>query len=109
MLDARVAGRREFQCGDRDCRNICHLELADIDVGGEGEKIVSGGQCPKYDAVSAAGEKLPKDAPNPYRERDELLQALLDEEARRWTTAAGDGRPAAPTADRASDFPTRTT
>ena len=81
MLDARVAGRREFQCGDRDCLNSCHLELAEIDVGGAVEKIVSGGQCPKYDAVSAAGEKLPKDAPNPYRERDELLRALLDEEA----------------------------
>ena len=90
VLDARVAGRREFQCGDRDCRNSCHLELAEIAVGGAVEKIVSGGQCPKYDAVSAAGEKLPKDAPNPYRERDELLQALLDEEAGRWTTAAGD-------------------
>ena len=34
VLDARVAGRREFQCGDRDCLNSCHLELAEIDVGG---------------------------------------------------------------------------
>ena len=81
VLDARVAGRREFQCGDRDCLNSCHLELAQIDVGGEVEKIVSGGQCPKYDAVSAAGDKLPKDAPNPYREREALLRSLLDEEA----------------------------
>ena len=81
VLDARVAGRREFQCGDRDCLNSCHLELAEIDVLGTREKIVSGGQCPKYDAVSAAGEKLPKDAPNPYRERDELLRGLLEEEA----------------------------
>ncbi|NLE22685.1 MAG: hypothetical protein GX624_07905 [Actinobacteria bacterium] len=80
VLDARVAGRREFQCGDRDCRNRCHLELAEVAVGGATEKIVSGGQCPKYDAVSAAGEKLPKDAPNPYRERDALLQDLLREE-----------------------------
>ena len=79
VLEARVAGRREFQCKDRDCRNLCHLELAEIDVQGTVEKIVSGGQCPKYDAVSAAGEKLPKDAPNPYRERAELLQLLLDE------------------------------
>ncbi len=81
VLDARVAGRREFQCGDRDCLNSCHLELAQIDIGGEVEKIVSGGQCPKYDAVSAAGDKLPKNAPNPYREREALLRSLLDEEA----------------------------
>ena len=81
VLDARVAGRREFQCGDRDCLNSCHLELAEIDIGGAVQKIVSGGQCPKYDAVSAAGDKLPKDAPNPYREREALLRSLLDEEA----------------------------
>ncbi len=81
VLDARVAGRREFQCHDRDCLNSCHLELAEIDLDGSTAKIVSGGQCPKYDDVSAAGDKLPKDAPNPYRERDELLAALLDEEA----------------------------
>jgi predicted CoA-substrate-specific enzyme activase len=79
VRDARVAGRREFQCGDRDCLNSCHLELAQIDIGGEVAKIVSGGQCPKYDAVSAAGDKLPKDAPNPYREREALLASLLEE------------------------------
>ena len=93
VLDARVAGRREFQCGDRDCLNSCHLELAEIDLGGSTAKVVSGGQCPKYDAVSATGAKLPKDAPNPYRERDDLLRALLDEEAgtgeAAGTTAAG--------------------
>ena len=80
VLEARVAGRREFQCADRDCLNSCHLELAEIDVDGAVHKIVSGGQCPKYDAVSAAGDKLPKDAPNPYRERDALLRSLLDDE-----------------------------
>ena len=86
VLEARVAGRREFQCKDRDCQNSCRLELAEIDVDGTREKVVSGGQCPKYDAVSAAGEKLPKDAPNPYRERDELLRGLLAEAERRWRT-----------------------
>ena len=32
VLEARVAGRREFQCRDRDCLNGCHLELAEIDL-----------------------------------------------------------------------------
>ena len=50
---------------------------------------MSGGQCPKYDAVSAAGQKLPKDAPNPYRERDDLLRTLLDEEEVRADGEAG--------------------
>jgi predicted nucleotide-binding protein (sugar kinase/HSP70/actin superfamily) len=80
LLAARVAGRREFQCKDRDCSNACRLELAEIDVLGERRKVVSGGQCPKYDDVSTSGEKLPKDAPNPYREREDLLLGLLAEE-----------------------------
>ena len=100
VLDAHVAGRREFQCGDRDCLNSCHLELAEIDVGGAVQKIVSGGQCPKYDAVSAAGDKLPKDAPNPYREREALLRSLLDEE-----TAGEPGAGGADGADGVSSGP----
>ena len=79
VLAARVAGRREFQCKDRDCRNLCRLELAEVDVDGERAKVVSGGQCPKYDDASADGDKLPKDAPNPYREREELVETLLQE------------------------------
>ncbi len=93
VLEARVAARREFQCKDRDCQNLCHLELAEIDVGGAVERVVSGGQCPKYDAVSAAGEKLPKDAPNPYRERNELLDGLLAEAGDPPGTAAVDAGP----------------
>ncbi len=80
VLGARVAGRREIQCRDRDCLNACRLELAEVDVLGERRKVVSGGQCPKYDDVSSSGEKLPKDAPNPYREREDLLLGLLAEE-----------------------------
>ena len=77
VLAARVAERREFRCRDRHCANLCRLEPAEIDVAGERAKVVSGGSCPKYDDVSGAGDKLPKDAPNPYRERDELLARLL--------------------------------
>ena len=96
VLDARVAGRREFQCGDRDCLNSCHLELAEIDIGGEVAKIVSGGQCPKYDAVSAAGDKLPKDAPNPYRERDALLRVAAGRGGRRRGRDGRATKPAPP-------------
>ena len=83
LLEAAVAGRREFQCHDRECSNACHLELAEIDVLGERRKVVSGGQCPKYDDISATGDKLPREAPNPYREREELLHGLLLEEGGR--------------------------
>ena len=80
ILTARVAERREFRCRDRSCRNFCRVESAAVEVAGERRKVVSGGTCPKYDAVSAGGRKLPKEAPNPYRERAELLQGLLDED-----------------------------
>ena len=53
----RVTGRRGFQCKDRDCRNLCRLELAEIDVAGDREKVLSGGQCPKYDDVAAVGRQ----------------------------------------------------
>lgn len=79
VLEARVVGRRRFQCRDRECVNACHLELAEVDVAGEREKIVSGGQCPKYDDVAAVGHKLPRDAPAPYREREALLTSIVEE------------------------------
>ncbi len=80
FLDARIAGTKEQRCGDRDCRNLCRLEVATVTVGDETRRIVSGGNCPKYDTVSAAG-KLPKDAPDPYREREELLAGLIESPA----------------------------
>ena len=87
FLSARVAERREFRCGDRQCSNFCRLEAATIEVHGDKRKIVSGGTCPKYDAVSEGGVKLPKDAPNAFREREELLEETLRE--------AGESAPAA--------------
>ncbi len=80
VLRASVADRRVFQCRDRDCQNLCRLELAEIDLDGDRERIVSGGQCPKYDDVASAGVRLPKDAPAPYKERAALLESLLAQE-----------------------------
>ena len=80
ILDAQVTGRREFHCKDRDCQNMCRIESATVQVGAVRQQVVSGGNCPKYDTVSAAGRKLPKDAPSPYRERAELIEQLLAKE-----------------------------
>jgi activator of 2-hydroxyglutaryl-CoA dehydratase/predicted nucleotide-binding protein (sugar kinase/HSP70/actin superfamily) len=77
FLSARVAERREFRCGDRHCSNFCHLEAATIEIDGDRRRIVSGGTCPKYDDVSEGGQKLPKDAPNAFREREELLERTV--------------------------------
>ena len=79
---ARVVERKSGRCGDRHCANLCRLETAVVEVAGERRRVVSGGNCPKYDDRSEVGAKLPKDAPNPYRERDELLAALRGPRAR---------------------------
>jgi len=76
---ARVVERRSGRCGDRQCANLCRLETAVVEVGGERRRVVSGGNCPKYDERSEVGAKLPREAPNPYRERAELVEELLRE------------------------------
>ena len=75
FASARVVERKSGRCGDRDCANLCRLETAIVEVAGQRRRVVSGGNCPKYDARSEVGAKLPKDAPNPYRERAELRAA----------------------------------
>ncbi len=85
---ARVVERRSGRCGDKHCANLCRLETAIVEVAGERRRVVSGGNCPKYDERSEVGAKLPKDAPNPYRERDELVAGLRGEAAR-GAAAAG--------------------
>ena len=86
--------RKSGRCGDRHCANLCRLETAIVEVAGERRRVVSGGNCPKYDERSEVGAKLPKDAPSPYRERDELLAGSAGRGARpmrrpaRWPAAA---------------------
>ncbi|HQJ98659.1 MAG TPA: acyl-CoA dehydratase activase-related protein, partial [Thermoleophilia bacterium] len=79
LSQASVVERREFRCRDRHCLNLCRVESATVAVGDTRTKIVSGGSCPKYDAAGGGGRKLPKDAPNAFREREELLAELVDE------------------------------
>ena len=78
LLGARIEGRREFRCRDRSCGNLCRIESATVAVDGEARTVVSGGTCPKYD-VAGAGGKLPKGAPRPFYEREELLARLTAE------------------------------
>lgn len=88
LLQARVVERRTFRCADRTCRNLCRIESAAVEIRGEQRRVVSGGSCPKYEAVSAAGRKLPKDSPHPFLERQRLLDRVL---ARHVATSAGAG------------------
>jgi len=78
IIGARIISRRTFRCNDPKYRNLCRIETATVTVWGEQRKVVSGGSCPKYEAVSTGSRKLPKHVPNPYRERKELLDNIPD-------------------------------
>ncbi len=78
VLGAAVVERHERRCGEPSCRNLCRIEVAEVDVAGERRRIVSGGSCPKYDQLGAVGQKLPREAPRPFRERRELLARLAE-------------------------------
>jgi len=76
VTSARVKERRTFQCKDPACDNLCPIESSRIEVMGREEKVLSGGRCPKYESMSAGGEKLGKDSPNPYLERRRLVERI---------------------------------
>ena len=105
FASARVVERKSGRCGDRDCANLCRLETAIVEVAGRRRRVVSGGNCPKYDARSEVGAKLPKDAPNPYRERDELRAGLLRELGVETTGPGGTGLADGPLAGRRIGLP----
>ncbi|MCP4603659.1 MAG: hypothetical protein GY847_24605 [Proteobacteria bacterium] len=77
ILETEITSRRKFRCKDKKCQNLCRIESATVSVRQNEKKVISGGSCPKYEEVSAGHKKLPKDAPNPYREREEVLNSIL--------------------------------
>ena len=88
--------RREGRCGDTACGNLCRIETAQIDVGDELRTIRSGGNCPVRGA-GAGGRKLPREAPNPFREgarpgESAGPRAGLGAETRRASAASSEAR-----------------
>ncbi len=79
VLEARVVGRREFQCKERGCDTLCSIERTTVALGQTEQKVLSGGACPKYEISTAARPKLPQDAPDAFRERDEALAPYLED------------------------------
>ncbi len=77
IVDARIVDRKTFLCPDPKCKNLCRIERAAVEVGGKRTVVLSGGACPRYEAVSAGPRKLPRSAPSPFREREDLLEAVL--------------------------------
>ncbi len=76
MLQAEITGRDEFVCNDSDCKTHCPIERTTLMYDGVSKTALSGGACPKYEGASHGRAKLPKDAPDPFRERAELMASF---------------------------------
>jgi activator of 2-hydroxyglutaryl-CoA dehydratase/predicted nucleotide-binding protein (sugar kinase/HSP70/actin superfamily) len=79
-LEARVVGRDEFQCLDKACKTLCHIDRTRVAVGERVETVLSGGACPKFERSSSVGaRKVPREAPHAFEQRDQLLKPYLEQ------------------------------
>ncbi len=82
FLGARVLAKETFQCkatsGCGGSGNKCRIDRLKIDLGGKTSVYCWGGCCSLYDRHTRAQAKLPQGAPDPYRERNELMQRVKE-------------------------------
>jgi activator of 2-hydroxyglutaryl-CoA dehydratase/predicted nucleotide-binding protein (sugar kinase/HSP70/actin superfamily) len=80
FLDARVEQKDSFVCRSTDgcggAGNRCRIERLRTLVGGRRSIFTWGGGCALHDKATRK-RKLPDLAPDPFREREELLQQML--------------------------------
>ncbi len=81
FLEANVVGRETLICNStRGCGgtgNHCRIDRLTTNVQGKQQRFLWGGNCSLYDR-GLAKKKLPDRAPDPFREREALLDALLE-------------------------------
>ena len=77
ILAAEITAREEFQCKDAKCQTLCPIERTTITVAGESRKAFSGGACPKFEVATKSHPKLDKEAPNPFEQRQELIESFI--------------------------------
>jgi predicted CoA-substrate-specific enzyme activase len=92
FLSARIEQKETFNCnantGCGGAGNKCRIDSIRTVVGGERQRFTWGGCCSLYDKGTRK-KKLPDLAPDPFREREELVKELL---ARFGVTEGGVGR-----------------
>jgi predicted CoA-substrate-specific enzyme activase len=80
FLDARVKAKETFVCRSaKGCGgggNRCRIDRLVTDVDGREERFLWGGSCSLHDR-GAARRKLPEGAPDPFQERETLIDTLL--------------------------------
>jgi predicted CoA-substrate-specific enzyme activase len=86
FLGARVVAKDTFVCkstkGCGGTGNHCRIDKLKTDVGGHLQRFIWGGNCSLYDR-GAGRKKLPDLAPDPFRRREELLDAVVAAEKAR--------------------------
>ncbi|MBF0397531.1 MAG: hypothetical protein HQK78_12205 [Desulfobacterales bacterium] len=73
FLSAEITKRTEFTCKDSSCKTMCPIERTTIKFNDTETIALSGGACPKYEISTKTRNKLPKEAPNPFEQREKLL------------------------------------
>ncbi len=80
FLDARVEKKDTFICkstqGCGGSGNKCRIDRITTVVAGERQRFTWGGGCSLYDKGTRK-KKLPDRAPDPFRERDELVEQIV--------------------------------
>lgn len=79
ILAAEITDRSEFRCQDAKCQTLCPIERTTIKVGDVIRKAVSGGACPKFEVSTKTQPKLAKEAPNPFEQREALVDSFVHE------------------------------
>ncbi len=81
FLAAELKRKDSFTCkSTKGCGapgNLCKIDRLRVEVDGQPQRFVWGGNCSLYDAGTQT-RKLPNLAPDPFRERDSLVKQLLD-------------------------------
>lgn len=80
FLGAQVCSKETIVCkstkGCGGSGNKCRIDRLTTAVSGKEQKFLWGGNCSLYDK-GAVRKKLPDGAPDPFRQREELLDAVL--------------------------------
>ena len=81
FLDARVDRKDQFVCGStKGCGgagNKCRIDRLTTLVAGEKQRFTWGGGCSLWDQGTRR-RKLPDRAPDPFREREELVRGVVE-------------------------------
>ena len=97
FLTAEVLSKDTFVCkstkGCGGCGNKCRIDRMQTRVAGHKQRFLWGGHCSLYDPGATHRRKLPDRAPDPFRQRQEHIDALVEKVANKRADGKPSGRP----------------